>query len=363
MTTSLLRNDLISLTSNLIRYVTTADRRDELGGILRYIEGYLDAAKHMHICWSENNKKPALVATFRNTRTPALMLNGHVDVVPGQPDQFEPRVRNGRLYGRGSQDMKGSVAVLMRLLVDLARLDEPPDIGVQFVTDEEIGGENGTGRLLKDGWRCGFFLVAEPTDLRICYEQKGILWARVEVTGMSAHGSRPWQGRNPVAMLGRGIAQLAQRFPPPQTEIWCTTVTPTALHAGGSSINQIPDKAVLNLDIRYVSDDDPDEILDAIQKCFPDGDVWQVACAEPLVNQPDEPGIKRLAEVIERVRGTPTDLYREHFGSDARFYSMAQIPAICFGPVGDGLHSQDEWVDVDSLVELYTILYEYCLGV
>src|SRR5215475_1650607 len=97
-----------------------------------------------------------------------------------QPDQLHA-VRGGRIYGRGSQDMKGSGAVLLRLLKDLAALDVPPDVGFMFVSDEEIGGANGTGILLEQGWRCGFFLAAEPTDLDICFEQKGAMWVEVHL--------------------------------------------------------------------------------------------------------------------------------------------------------------------------------------
>src|SRR5918911_1597844 len=86
-----------------------------------------------------------------------------------QPAQLQPEVRDGRIYGRASQDMKGSGAVLLRLMRDLAALPEPPDVGFMFVSDEEIGGEDGTGYLAQQGWGCGFFLAAEPTDMQICY--------------------------------------------------------------------------------------------------------------------------------------------------------------------------------------------------
>src|SRR5204863_8462163 len=117
-----------------------------------------------------------LVVRLRDAKAPAGTLNAHPDVVPARPEQFRPEVRDGRIYGRASQDMKGSGAVLLRLMKDLAALPEPPDVGFMFVSDEEIGGENGTGYLADQGWSCGFFLAAEPTDLQICYAHTGVLW-------------------------------------------------------------------------------------------------------------------------------------------------------------------------------------------
>jgi succinyl-diaminopimelate desuccinylase len=289
------------------------------------------------------------------------MLNGHLDVVAAHEHQFDPQVRDSRIYGRGTQDMKGSVAVLMRLLKDLAARDVRPDVGVQFVSDEEIGGMDGTERLLlEEDWRCGFFIAAEPTDFRICYEQKGGVWIKLRIPGEPAHASRPWSGRNPHADLGQGLHALFARFPTPTEEAWATTVTPTVISAASRSTNQVPAYIDLNIDIRRIAADDPAVLLDAVQDCFPTAVVEKHRLVNPLMTDTSAAPVQRLADTIAQVRGTPASTYREHFGSDARFYSTAGIPAVCFGPVGAGLHSDEEWVDIDSLVELYEILSVFC---
>lgn len=354
--TATLRDEIVQLTCDLIRFPSTADRPDQLVAVTDYAAHYLDAIPGIFIHRSEANGKPAIVATLHDTRHPALMLNSHLDVVAGRPEQFVPELRDGRIYGRASQDMKGSAAVMLRLFKDLAALPERPDVGIQIVSDEEIGGEFGTERLQAEGWGCNFFIALEPTDMRICYEQKGGLWLELVIPGAPAHGSRPWEGHNPLFALSAGLSALHKRFPVPDGPAWVTTVTPTAVEAGGEARNQIPPQARLTFDIRRIADDDPETIMAAMQECWPTSELVLHRRVVPLITDPAAPVVQRLAAATAQVRGEPTELYREHFGSDARFYSAAGIPAVCFGPVGAGLHSDEEWVDIASLVQLYDVL-------
>jgi len=355
-----LRDELVALTCDLVRFPSTADRPDQLAATIDYAERYLAGIPGLHMERSEAGGKPALVVSLRGGRSPAVMFNGHLDVVAARPGQFEPEVRNGRIYGRGTQDMKGSVAVMLRLLRDLAALPERPDAGFQFVTDEEIGGALGTARLLEEGWGCGIMLCLEPTDMGVLYEHKGAMWVELRIPGAPSHGSRPWEGRNPLGALAAGIAAVERRFPVSGPGDYRTTVTPTAASAGaGGSRNQIPAAAEVTFDIRWVAETPPAAITAALAECFPGAEVVVSNSGDGLYTNPEEPGVLRLAELLERRLGAEPRFYREHFGTDARFYSQAGIPAICVGPVGAGLHSDEEWVSVDSLADLYHVLKDY----
>jgi succinyl-diaminopimelate desuccinylase len=359
MSDTSLRGELIRLISELIAIPSTADRPDQLQAVIDYVERYARALPGVSIHRAESQGKPSLIATLRETRAPAIMLNAHLDVVPARPEQFQAAVREGRIYGRASQDMKGSGAVLLRLLKDLAALPEPPDVGFMFVSDEEIGGTNGTGYLAQQGWSCGFFLAAEPTDMQICYAQKGVLWIEATLPGKPAHGSRPWDGQNAIAALRDGLAALERRYPTPGESVWLTTAVPTIV-AGGSAPNRLPDKVTLTLDVRYVPEDRPEEVLAALRECFPGGEVRPVLPPfPPLDTNPKEASVGRLAECVTAVTGQAARLYREHFASDARYYSDLRVPAVCFGPVGAGLHSDEEWVEIESLLQLYTVLRRF----
>ena len=354
-----LREDLLNLTSDLIRIPSTADEPSQLTAVIAYARRYLEATPGIFLYTSEEGGKPTLTATLHDTRQPKVLLNGHLDVVGGNHEQFNPTVRDGKLYGRGSQDMKGSCAVLLRLLRDLAQEENPPNVGIQLVTDEEIGGEDGTKLLLDKGWLCDFFLAAEPTNLQICYEQKGIIWAKLVLPGVPAHGSRPWDGQNPFVALGKGLTVLHEQFPPPALPTWVSTVTPTLIATSGKASNQIPAELSLTLDLRYIPEDNPEQLLAKVTACFPGAELGEWRKAAPLVTAVENPYLQALVATTEQVTQKQVTCYREHFGSDARFYSQAGIGAICFGPVGAGLHGDQEWVEIESLPYFYTILNKW----
>lgn len=354
-----LRDELVALTSALVAFPSTAEQPEQLVAVIDYLATYLATIPDIFVERSEVGGKPALVATLRQTRSPALLINGHADVVAGRPEQFRAELRNNRLYGRGSQDMKGSLAVMLRLLKDLAGLPNRPDIGFQFVSDEEIGGTLGTERLLQEGWRCDFMVCLEPTNLDILYEHKGGMWIEVRLPGVPAHASRPWAGRNPLPALGAGLLALEKRFPQPGPDEWRSTVTPTSVTTGGNSRNQVPSVAELTVDVRFVAEDDPEQLAAAVAACFPEAQVEVKTCGPGLITDPDAPAVQRLAATVAKRIGRQPRFYREHFATDARFYTIAGMPAVCLGPVGAGLHSDEEWVEVDSLVDLYTLLRDF----
>ena len=354
-----LQREITDLACDLIAFASTADHPSELKAAIDYVEQYARQIDGVLIRRYEVEQKPGLMVTLRDTHTPALLLNGHLDVVAARSEQYRPVVRDGRIYGRGSQDMKGACAVLMRLMKDLAAAPQPPDVGFMYVTDEEIGGFHGTSYLLEQGWRTRFFIAAEPTDLNICYAAKGMVRFDVTLHGKPAHGSRPWDGVNPILLLRDGLQALERRFPTPTEAVWETTAVPTVVR-GGETLNRIPEMVTLSLDIRHIPEETPDEIEAAVRACFPGATVVRNSNGGiPLLTDPNDPHLAHLAASVERITGRRPTFYREHYGSDARFYSGAGIPAICFGPVGAGLHSDEEWVDIASLERLYRILYDF----
>lgn len=358
MTNQALLDELTAMTCDLVAMPSTADKPDQLRATIDYAEGYMRDIPGLYLHRGEYKEKPYLIATLHQTKTPTIMLNAHLDVVPGYAEQFHPRIENGRIYGRATQDMKGSGAVLLRLLKDLAALPSPPNVGFMFVTDEEIGGEDGTGYLLRQGWRCEFFLAAEPTDLEICYSHKGPLWVEVHLDGEPAHGSRPWDGTNAIVTMREGLVALEQRYPTPREAVWRTTAVPTVIN-GGDANNRLPKHLALTLDVRRVPEEPLEDVMESLKSCFPAGDVRLIASGPPLATDPQDATVQKLAQVITAVTGQKAGFFQEHFATDARFYSDVGIPSVCVGPVGAGLHSDNEWVEIASLGTLYDILWQF----
>jgi succinyl-diaminopimelate desuccinylase len=349
------RDALVSLTKDLVAIPSVSDDAAQRTAVIDYIEQFCRALPGVHVARHESNSFPSLVAAFDETPAKALVLNAHVDVVPARAEQFEPFERDGKLYGRGTQDMKGAAAAMLLLLQALAEADERPNVAWQFVTDEEIGGDNGVGYLLKQGYTAQFFVAGEPTDLKIVNRAKGILWVTLTQEGNPAHGSRPWDGSNPIVPLAEGVQKLLQRYPIPAEPVWCTTVTPAAVH-GGDAHNRVPDQVQLKLDIRRVPDDDPEEILSFLQSCFPAATIDLLHGGSALKTDQENGEVAKLAQAVKAETDQPVEFRGEHFGSDARFYSQIDVPAVCFGPHGAGLHSHEEWVSIESLETFYRVL-------
>ncbi len=350
-----LRDELVQVTKDLIAIPSVTEDAAGRAAVLDYIEQYCRKLPGVYVERHESQGIPSLVAAFDAEKAKALVLNAHVDVVPGRPEQFKPIERDGRIYGRGSQDMKGAGAAMLVLLKELAESGQRPNIAWQFVTDEEIGGEHGARYLLHHGYTADFFLAGEPTDLKIVGRAKGMLQLTITQQGNPAHGSRPWDGFNPIVPMAEGVLKVLERYPTPEAPIWRTTVTP-AVFQSGDAHNRVPIDASLVLDIRRVPEEDPEEILDFVQECFPQAEIDSSRRGSPLNTRQNDPQVARLVQALEAVTGQPAEFAEEHFGSDARYYSEAGMAAVCFGPHGAGLHSHEEWVGIDSLVTYYEVL-------
>ena len=336
-----LRERIVATTVALMAFESTADRPDQLAAVLDYVDDQLTGQSGLHRRRYERNGAPSLMVTLRDTQTPAIILNAHLDVVPARAEQFRASVRQGRIYGRGSQDMKGSAAVYLHLLQACAA--SPPDIGVQFVTDEEIGGLDGTRLLLEAGWRCGLFVAGEPTDLQICHAQKGMMRLDVIIPGAPAHGSRPWAGRNPIAGLRDGLVALERRFPTPREAAWQTTVVPTIV-TGGDAENRLPERVRLRLDIRHIAADTPAAIIAGVRDAFPGAEVLGAPIAGGLLDtDPSHPLIAKFGAVGGRPAGAA-------WFCDAAIFCAHGMPAVAAGPGSIAqAHTEDEFIEVAEL--------------
>src|SRR3954454_8309315 len=163
-----------------------------------FIKGWLEA-REIEVKAGVHNGVPVLAATVGPKDGPALIFHGHVDVVPGRPEQFVPRVDGDKLYGRGAYDMKGGLAAMMCAMRDVAEQDRVR-VHLVVVSDEESDtpAQRGSDYLVEKGYTGDFAITGEPTDMKIGVQAKGVLALRIEVSGTAAHGATPWLGANAV---------------------------------------------------------------------------------------------------------------------------------------------------------------------
>ena len=336
-----------ALTERLITYDTS-----ELDGIRAaagFVKGWLES-NDIPVKDGEHNELPVIAATVGPEQGPTIVLHGHLDVVPGRPEQFDPRADGDRLIGRGAYDMKGGLAGMMCAVRELAAQQA---VRVHFVcvSDEESDEpfSRGSDYVVERGYTGDFAITGEPTDLRIGVQAKGVLALRVDVAGKAAHGSTPWLGDNAVLKAVDVFRQIqAMPFAREASELFDRPSISLGKISGGDRINTVPDLATIDVDIRYLPGQDARAILADI-RAIPDTAVFVVLQRDPVNVDKDNPFVATLADsVSEWLPADRVSIGRDG-ASDAISFIDAGVPAVEFGPVGGGHHGPDEWVSISSL--------------
>ena len=324
-----------------------------------FIKGWLEA-RDIPTTQLTVREMPIVIADVGPSEGPVVVVHGHVDVVPGRDGQFDPRVEEDRLYGRGAYDMKGAAAAMMLALTDLR---EQGDVRVRLalVPDEETEEEfdRGSDVLVAAGYGGDFAITGEPTDMLIGVAAKGVLALRIEVSGRAAHGSTPWEGDNAITKafdVFRGIESLP--FSRKSSELFDRPSINLGRILGGDALNKVPDTCVIDVDIRYLPGQDPDAIRTQITD-IPDTRVVSTFSREPVEIDVDSAFVQTLGAAAQpNHRGEVTSIGRDG-ASDAVSFIRAGIPAVEFGPVGAGHHGPEEWVSISSLAAYRRTLCDF----
>ena len=310
----------------------------------------------------------------------SLLLNAHMDTVGVEGmtiDPFGAEDRDGRLYGRGAQDMKGSLAAMLgaaKALVD-GGVELAGNLLITAVADEEhasIGTDNLVKHVTADA-----AIVTEPTDLTLCRAHRGFIWYDVETFGRAAHGSRFQEGIDANMRMGRFLAQLdkleqelRQRPPHP-------LVGPPSLHAarlqGGSEVSIYAAHCLLQIERRTTPGEIKTRITAEIQAIIDqlaaDDPTFKAAVKPTFERDPFE--VKADAKIVDILEGAITKLTGkkpahtgQSFWTDAAILAAVGMETALIGPIGNGLHSEEEWVNIQSVIDLAHILAEttirYC---
>lgn len=303
---------------------------------------------------------------------PTLVLNGHTDVVPaGDHDEWSNPpyggvVDDGRLYGRGSVDMKTGIAIAMLTALDLAEPIESGGLDGSLVVHAAMGEETaapGTRTLLEAGFDGDFGVVLEPTECRVATSAKGLAWYDLSWPGEPSHASRPDQGHNAIDDLPAVLAtiddydeRLRERTDPLCGRAYATV---TRVVAGeGTNRAVLPDRAGLVLDRRILPeetvsavDDEIASLVDDLKHEFGVPVSWERTETYASASIPaDHPLAETFREHADEVAGAPTDPWGIEASTDVRnFVEDADIPAITWGPGSlEQAHTVDEYVDLEA---------------
>jgi succinyl-diaminopimelate desuccinylase len=321
--------------------------------------------------------RPNVVAVVEGGGGPSrtLAFEGHTDVVTeGDPDRWsvDPyggEIRDGRLYGRGSADMKSGVAAMLHGVRALQLAGPfPGRVLVCALVDEEglmLGAKHFAGTELARG--VDGAIICEPEEGEICTSAKGAVRIRVDLLGAMAHGAMPQHGRNPLPALGRLLVALAdlqdrlQKLHPAHEHLGEVYVTPTVSRAGSlDQINVIPARATVAVDVRTIPGVDHAPLVERVRELAaeaggPDGVASEVTVVDdrPCVEiATDHPLVAALAGAHEEVLGEPARYGGVPGATDGTILTRdAGIPTVVYGPGGKWIaHQADEYVELDDIV-------------
>jgi len=310
----------------------------------------------------------------------SLLLNAHLDTVGVEDmtiDPFGGELREGRMYGRGSQDMKGSLAAMITATKAImeAGITLRGDLLITTVADEEHS-SIGTEALVKE-FKADGAIVTEPTDMHICRAHRGFIWFEVETLGRAAHGSRYTEGIDANMRMGRFLAELEKLEQELLQREPHELAGPPSLHAaliqGGTEISKYAERCKLTIERRTVPGETVEaataELQEIIDRLAAQDSSFKATVKATFWREPFE--VREEAEivrVVDKILGERLGHHPEHSGqtfwTDAALIADAGAETVLLGPVGYGLHSAEEWVEMESLVDLAYVLaetaIEYC---
>ena len=291
----------------------------------------------------------------------SLMLNAHMDVVGagGMADPWAPRREGNRLYGRGSFDMKASLAAIMLVAREAASWGLRGDLLVTAVADEEFA-SIGTQDIVRH-YRADAAVVTEPSGLELCVAHKGFVWLEVETSGVAAHGSLPDIGVDAIAMMGpvlTALTRLDQELRSgPHHPLLGTGSVHASLIDGGQELSSYPIRCVLGIERRTVPGETQEQVESEIASILTDAarqdprfraERRTLLVREPFGVAMEEPIVQLAKRELERIRGDVPPVSGAFGWMDSALLAAAGIPPVILGPDGDGAHADEEWVDLSS---------------
>ena len=363
----------LEMIRRLIAFATVS--RDSNLALIHWVGGYL--AEHgiaSHLVHDETGQKANLYATVGPADRPGYLLSGHTDVVPidgqdWQSDPFAAVERDGRLYGRGSSDMKSFIAVVLAMVPEFKRRPLATPIHLALSYDEEVGCI-GVRRLLTElkqmAVRPKLCIVGEPTEMKVITAHKGKVSYRCDVHGLEAHSSLSHEGVNAVEAAAELVAKLKamarerrrhgpfdHAFAPPYTTIHTGTIE------GGTALNIVPRHCSFAFEFRFLPEDDPAALFREIEAYArgtiePEmhavsrttGIAFTTTSASPGLDTEDGAEVTTFAKALARSNAVG----KVSFGTEAGLFQEVGIPTVVCGPGSiEQAHKPNEWVALEQV--------------
>lgn len=369
----------VTLTQELVRYRTVNPPGDEQD-CAEHLGALLEAAGFDIAYHGFGDRRVNLVARCGGDGSrPALCFTGHLDTVPLglQPwtvNPFAADISGGRLWGRGSSDMKSGVAAFTVAAISLApRLRGTPGLELVITAGEETGCSGAFDLAARAGalGNAGAVVVAEPSSNRPWVGHKGALWLRGVTRGVTAHGSMPDKGVNAVYKAARAVSRLEEfDFNVARHPVLGPPTLNVGTIQGGLNINSVPDRAEFGIDIRTIPGQDHERLRGQLASYLGgETELETIMDVGGIWTEPDDPWMREVFEVAGDVTGARPEVGTATYFTDASAITPAygNPPTVVLGPGEAAMaHQTDEYCVVDRIgeaAEIYTRLISRWCGI
>jgi succinyl-diaminopimelate desuccinylase len=346
--------------SELIAFRSVSADKEASKACAEFCAGFFEG-RGLYTKYLESDGYPNVIATSQRTKKPKILLQAHMDVVPGEEELFTMERKDGKLTGRGTFDMKFACAAYMATLDRLGEHIKDYDFGIMLTFDEEIGGHNGVEALLKKGYGAEVCILPDSgKDWHLETSAHGAWFLKLKKTGKSAHASLPEHGINAAEILTEalaGINKAAGLYKKSELAISLTRIN------SGKAMNQIPDYAEAVLDIRFRNTSVQEKIRADIDKvCKAYGIKTEtIVTAECMKVDVNKQEVIDFVKVAEQVLGRKVPSGHSLGTTDARYFCAYSVPCVVIQPDGGGRHADEEWIDEKGLSDFCEIIHKYIL--
>lgn len=345
-----MQEKIISTLKDLLGFKTYKENKEEFTKLFNYLK---EKYHKFYIKEYSYNDKIAMVISNTEEKDLDLVFCTHIDVVYASDYSYKEDEVN--IYGRGTIDMKASVAVVLNVLNDM---ETDKKIGIFITSDEETTGEG--AEFLLEKYNPKFVIIPDGgTNFELVIEEKGMLQIELAITTKTAHAAQLFDGENAILELMKVYEKIVEKYKIPIShEEYITSVNLSKLN-GGNSANQVPGNATMTLDIRYINQDKEEDILNFIKNINPKVEVKILMHNPCFTTDLNNENVKKYLKASEDVLDKKIKKVGCESTSDAIFFCLKNIPAVIMNPDGYYAHSPKEYVNKSSLEKLYKIYLKF----
>ncbi len=356
--------DLIKVTEDLIKFRTETGNAAEIDKALAYIENLFKGSDAKVDIYRFEKASPVIFIRNVDTDNYDVLCLGHIDVVPAEDEQFQPYIEDGKMYGRGSLDMKSFAAVALNSMFHVLENKLPVKFGVILSTDEETG-SNSTHAFMEAHPQMKSKIVLDNDVggdiLKIVSKCKNPVFVRLYAEGKGAHGSTPWEGIDANEKLFEVWGNIRKIYPyyskelPMPKDTWFDTLH-LAKMSGGKASNIISDYAEALLDFRLTENSSVENLKKNLDKCMVPGVRYKISSeSTPVVMDENNPYILDYKKFAEDILGQKIEF--EHIGgaTDSRAFAVRGSIVIMHSGTGENMHAVGEYVEVDTVKKIAEI--------